>query len=152
MQTETVVIRCAQCRTRNRVPKQRLGDRPVCGKCQAPLPTHVVYDKPVVVTDTTFQQEIGAFDGVAVLDIWAPWCGPCQMVGPMLEQLAAEWAGQIKIGKLDMDQNPITPSQFAVQSVPTLLFFKQGKLVQTLIGAQPKANVAKVIQSLASSG
>ena len=97
---------------------------------------------------SNFQSTLDSAQTPVLVDFFAQWCGPCQMVGPMLEQLAAEWAGHIKIGKLDMDQNPMTPSRFAVQSVPTLLFFNGGQLVQTLIGAQSKAAIVKVLRSL----
>jgi thioredoxin 1 len=94
----------------------------------------------VVVTDTTFEQEIEKHNGLAVVDFWATWCGPCRMVAPILDQLAAEYRGA-KVAKLDVDANQQTTMRFNVRSIPTILFFKDGKLVDTVIGAVPKAKL-----------
>lgn len=95
----------------------------------------------LVVTDTTFESEIEKHDGLAVVDFWATWCGPCRMVAPILDQLAAEFTGKAKVAKLDVDTNQRTASRFNVRSIPTILFFKDGKLVDTVIGAVPKAKL-----------
>lgn len=95
----------------------------------------------LVVTDTTFESEIEKHDGLAVVDFWATWCGPCRMVAPILDQLAAEFVGKAKVAKLDVDTNQRTASRFNVRSIPTILFFKDGKLVDTVIGAVPKAKL-----------
>lgn len=94
----------------------------------------------VVVTDTTFEQEIEKHNGLAVVDFWATWCGPCRMVAPILDQLAAEYR-TAKVAKLDVDANQQTAMRFNVRSIPTILFFKDGKLVDTVIGAVPKAKL-----------
>jgi thioredoxin 1 len=93
------------------------------------------------VTDTTFEQEIEKYDGLAVVDFWATWCGPCRMVAPILEQLAAEYSGRARVAKMDVDANPHTTIKFNVRSIPTILFFKNGKVVDTVIGAVPKAKL-----------
>ena len=95
----------------------------------------------VAVTDTTFEQEVEKFDGLAVVDFWAAWCGPCRMVAPILEQLAAEYGGRAKVVKMDVDANPHTTIKFNVRSIPTILFFKGGKVVDTVIGAVPKGKL-----------
>ncbi|HEX6533959.1 MAG TPA: thioredoxin [Gemmatimonadaceae bacterium] len=95
----------------------------------------------LVVTDTTFETEIEKHDGLAVVDFWATWCGPCRMVAPILEQLASEYAGKAKVAKLDVDANQRTATRFNVRSIPTILFFKGGKLVDTVIGAVPRAKL-----------
>jgi thioredoxin 1 len=92
----------------------------------------------VTVTDATFASEIEGHAGVAVVDLWATWCGPCRMIAPMLEELAGEFAGRVKVAKLDVDSNPAVSQRFNVRSIPTLLFFKDGKLVDQVIGAVPK--------------
>jgi thioredoxin 1 len=100
----------------------------------------------VVVTDTTFEQEIEQHDGLAVVDFWATWCGPCRMVAPILDQLAAQYNGKAKVAKLDVDANQRTAMRFNVRSIPTILFFKNGKLVDTVIGAVPKAKLESKFQ------
>lgn len=92
----------------------------------------------LAVTDQTFETEIEKHDGLAVVDFWAAWCGPCRMIAPILDQLATEFAGKVKVAKLDVDSNVKTSSRFNVRSIPTLLFFKNGKLVDTVVGVWPK--------------
>ncbi|HEX2094207.1 MAG TPA: thioredoxin [Longimicrobiaceae bacterium] len=100
----------------------------------------------VTVTDDNFQAEIAGASGLAVVDFWATWCGPCRMVAPIVEQLAQEYAGRVKVGKLDVDSNPRSAAQFNVRSIPTILFFKDGKLVDTVVGAVPRQALEQKIQ------
>ncbi len=95
----------------------------------------------VVVTDDTFATEIEQHDGLAVVDFWATWCGPCRMVAPILDQLAGEYQGKAKVAKLDVDENQRTMTRFNVRSIPTILFFKDGQLVDSVIGAVPKTTL-----------
>jgi thioredoxin 2 len=148
MTPDSVILRCKQCGTKNRVPKQRLNDRPICGKCRAPLPPDPIFDQPVVVTDQTFQQEVLDFSGPVLLDCWAPWCGPCQMVAPLLIQLAKEFAGRAKIAKLNVDQNPITAGRYHVMSIPTILLFKNGQLVNSIAGALSKNEMDRHLRGI----
>ena len=92
----------------------------------------------VAVTDADFEQEIEKHDGLAVVDFWATWCGPCRMIAPILDQLAIEYQGKAKVAKLDVDSNIRTATRFNVRSIPAVLFFKNGKLVDQVIGAVPK--------------
>lgn len=92
----------------------------------------------VEITDDNFQSEVEGASGLAVVDFWAEWCGPCRMVGPIVEQLAEEYAGEVKVGKLDVDSNQKTAMRFNVRSIPSILFFKDGQLVDTVVGAVPK--------------
>jgi len=98
--------------------------------------------KTVVVTDDSFPSEVEQQSGLAVVDFWATWCGPCRMIAPILDQLSEEYAGRVKITKLDVDANQKTAARFQVRSIPTLLFFKDGKLVDQVIGAVPKTALA----------
>jgi len=115
-----------------------------CGRCGASLQAgssagNAQETKPVVVTDATFQREILQAKGQPVLvDCWAPWCGPCRMVGPIMDQLAAESQGRYRIAKLNVDENPVTAAQYQIASIPTMLIFRDGKLIDRIIGAQPK--------------
>ena len=95
----------------------------------------------VEVTDNDFETEIEKHEGLAVVDFWATWCGPCRMIGPVLDQLSIEYAGKAKVAKLDVDTNIRTPARFQVRSIPAILFFKDGKLVDQVIGAVPKAHL-----------
>ncbi|HEY2377025.1 MAG TPA: thioredoxin [Gemmatimonadaceae bacterium] len=92
----------------------------------------------VVVTDATFEQEVEKHDGLSVVDFWATWCGPCRIISPILDQLSVEYEGRVKISKMDVDANIKTASRFNVRSIPMLLFFKNGKVVDQIIGAVPK--------------
>jgi len=100
-------------------------------------------DHPVEVTDRTFTDEVLSFRGPVLVDCWAPWCGPCRMVAPVLDQLAPEYAGRVKIAKLNVDENPMTSSQYAIQSIPTMLLFKNGQQVNKLVGALPKNEIER---------
>lgn len=147
MNPDSMIIRCGQCGTKNRVPKQRLNDGPVCGKCREALPAKQSFDHPVIVTDQSFQQEVLGYPGPVLLDCWAPWCGPCQMMAPVLVQLARDYGGQVKIAKLNVDQNPIIASRYHVMSVPTLLMFKNGQLINSLAGALSEDQLKQQLRS-----
>ena len=144
------VISCSKCGSKNRVDPARAEEsQPKCGKCGAPLDlsrasAEVDDKKPLIVTDATFDRNILRAQGKPVLvDCWAPWCGPCRMIGPIMEQLAAESSGRYKIAKLNVDENPRIAAQFQIQSIPTMLIFKDGKLVDRLVGAQPKPAIVE---------
>jgi len=94
-----------------------------------------------VVTDGDFEQEIVQADKPALVDFWAAWCGPCRTVGPVVAELADEYAGKVKVAKLDVDQNKETAMKYGIRSIPTLLLFKDGQVVDQLIGAHPKSSI-----------
>ncbi|MBN2124163.1 MAG: thioredoxin TrxC [Deltaproteobacteria bacterium] len=141
MDQQAVIIRCPDCGAKNRVPQARLGDRPICGKCRHTLPARSFHDRPMEVSDSIFQGEVLSFDGPVLVDCWAPWCGPCRMVAPILDQLASEYAGRVKIAKLNVDENPATASRYGIQSIPTMLLFNRGRQVDRLVGALPKQEI-----------
>ena len=147
------VVVCQKCGSKNRVePREAAGRVARCGKCGQPLQVAqatepVDQHKPLVITDDSFQREVLSARGAVLVDCWAPWCGPCRMVGPIMDQLAAESNGRYRIAKLNVDENPQTAAQFQILSIPTMLIFKDGKLVDKLIGAQPKQSIAARLQA-----
>ena len=100
------------------------------------------------VSDATFEEEIIKADIPAMVDFWAEWCGPCKMVGPVVESLAKEYEGKIKIAKMDVDENRETPAKFGIRSIPTLILFKDGKVAHTIIGAVPKGDIEEELKKL----
>ncbi|MBB6100146.1 thioredoxin 1 [Deinobacterium chartae] len=105
--------------------------------------------KPIEITDQTFASEIQK--GLTLVDFWAPWCGPCRMIAPVLEELAEEYQGKVRITKLNVDENPETAMKFRVMSIPTLILFRDGQPIDTIVGAHPKRSfVAKFDQHLAA--
>ncbi|MCQ3930385.1 MAG: thioredoxin [Chloroflexi bacterium] len=107
-----------------------------------------VINKPVHVTDATFEQEVLQSELPVLVDFWAAWCGPCRMVAPILEKLAGEFAGKVKIAKVDVDANPSLSSAFQIMSIPTLMFVKQGKIVGQAAGAAPEAALRDALNQL----
>jgi thioredoxin 1 len=99
------------------------------------------------VTDASFEQDVLQSNTPVLVDFWAEWCGPCRMVAPVLDQLAAEQAGKLKVVKLNVDENPQTPAKFAIRGIPTVILFKNGQAVATQVGAAPKATFAALVAS-----
>jgi thioredoxin 1 len=97
--------------------------------------------KPFEVTDNNFQQEVIDAEGKVLVDFWAPWCGPCRMMGPVIDEIAAEYGTSLKVGKLNVDENPNTASKYGVMSIPTLLVFENGEVVNKMVGFRPKKDL-----------
>src|ERR671910_205965 len=107
--------------------------------------------RPIVLTDLNFREEISKYP-VMLIDFWAPWCGPCRMVSPIIEQLASEYAGRVVFGKLNIDENQMVPRSFGIQSIPTMMILKNSRVVDILVGALPKAQIqVKIQQHLSDS-
>ena len=104
-----------------------------------------------VFTDSNFDQEVLKSANPVVVDFWAPWCGPCRVVSPIIEELAGEFEGKVKVGKLNVDENQMKASEYGIMSIPSIVFFKNGKPVKTMIGAQSKENFKKGIEEALSS-
>ncbi|HYW11945.1 MAG TPA: thioredoxin [Longimicrobium sp.] len=105
-------------------------------------------DNIKTITDGNFQSEIADNNGLSMVDFWAAWCGPCRIIAPFVEAIADEYSGRVTVGKLDVDTNQQTAAQFGVRSIPTVLFFKDGKVVDTVVGAVPKQALDRKIQEL----
>ena len=97
--------------------------------------------KPIEITDANFQKEVLESTVPVLVDFWAVWCGPCKMIAPVVEEIAGEYSGKLKVGKVDVDNNPEVPLKFGIRSIPTLMIFKGGKVVEQIIGAVPKRNL-----------
>jgi len=138
------IIRCAACGANNRVRPEQAGQA-VCGRCKSPLAAPA---RPALVTDGNFHSVVEQSPLPVLLDLWADWCGPCRMVAPVIEQLAAELAGRVRVGKLNVDQNPATAARFGVQSIPTLLILKGGREAGRIVGAQPKGEILRQLQAV----
>ena len=123
--SDTRLMRCPSCGATNRVPQDKLdqGLAPVCGRCKTPLP---VNSNPVTVTDATFTAEVERSPLPVLLGLWALLCGPCRMIGQVLDQLASEMGGRVRFAKLNVDENPRTAARFNVSGIPTLLVLKGG--------------------------
>jgi len=104
--------------------------------------------KPVEVTDSNFESEVLKSDIPVIVDFWAVWCGPCKMIAPIMEDFASEYDGKIKVTKLDVDNNPNAAVKYGIRSIPTVLYFKDGKVVEQIIGAYPKSHFEEKLQKL----
>jgi thioredoxin len=141
---EHTLLPCPQCQAKNRLPTNRVHDRPKCGRCGAPLnPRNQSPTKPIVITDRNFDTDVLGSPLPVLLDCWAPWCGPCRMVGPIIDELAREWSGRVRVAKMNTDENPQTAGRFQIRSIPTLLVFNKGQLQSTMVGALPKQEIQK---------
>jgi thioredoxin len=162
------IVTCEKCGAKNRVDERVtvVGKEPVCGRCGARLPTDggasseergasggassegqrsADESKPKTITDSTFEREVlvASNSKPVLLDCWAAWCGPCRMIAPMLDELAAESAGLYRVAKLNVDDNPKTAGALGVRSIPTLFIYKGGQQVERIVGAQPKHVLAE---------
>ncbi|MFZ1984335.1 MAG: thioredoxin domain-containing protein [Desulfatitalea sp.] len=135
----TLTLRCGQCRVKNRVPEAKLHEGPKCGRCGAPLEhQEVLSGRAVMVSDANFDQAVLRSPLPVLLYAWAPWCSVCSGTGPMVEQLALETKGKVRVAKVNIDTNPKLANQYNILSVPAFFVFDAGQLKLHLPGAVPK--------------
>ncbi len=103
---------------------------------------------PIAVTDASFDADVKQSDLPVIVDFWAEWCGPCKQIAPALEEIATEMQGRVTVAKLNIDENPTTPSQYGVRGIPTLMLFKDGEVAATKIGAMPKGKLVEWVESV----
>ena len=135
------VVACPACGAKNRVPAASSG-KPTCGKCSAALPWLVD------ATDSDFDQ-ITDTARLVLVDLWAPWCGPCRMVAPILEKLSREFAASLKVVKVNVDGSPHISQRFNASSIPMLVFMRNGEAIDTVVGAQPEHVLRAAVERLA---
>jgi thioredoxin 2 len=150
---ETIVI-CPKCGAKNRVNERAAATKqPVCGRCGTKLSLAPGDAHPIEVTDATFERFLSdAGDKPVLIDAWATWCPPCRALAPTIDALARESVGRYVVGKLDTDKNPQTAGRFNIASIPTMLIFKRGHLVDQIVGLQPKAAIASRLDKHTTTG
>jgi thioredoxin 2 len=125
----------------------RLDQGPCCGKCKAPLSTAEL-GRVVEVTDQTFDREVLGSGMPVLVDCWAPWCGPCRSVAPVMEALAGKWAGRVRVMKLNLDENPGIGARYRISSGPTMMLVKNGQIKDTLVGAHPQETLEAALERI----
>jgi thioredoxin 2 len=141
------LIACQHCGATNRVPVEKIkgGREAVCGRCK----THLSFaSEPLIVTDETFAAVVEGSPLPVLLDMWAPWCGPCRIVGPVIDELARELEGRLRVGKVNVDENPVTSERFVIRSIPALLVLRAGREVDRIVGVQPKAEILRRLEKV----
>jgi len=135
-----ITVRCQFCDTWNRVLAGRASDRPKCGKCGKPM----LIDRPIALNDETFARTIAESDVPVVVDFYADWCGPCKIMAPAVDQLAADNQGKLLVAKLDTDRSPRTAQSFDIRGIPTVIVFQGGKEARRSSGAMPAPALRKL--------
>jgi thioredoxin 2 len=146
MSKDILEITCPNCGTKNRVPRERLGERARCGKCRSPLPLDM--STPIEITDANFDREVISFPGPIVVEFYSTQCGYSRMLAPVIEELAAEYAGRIRFARLNVNLNPATSNRYAIQGTPTLILFRHGTFVNRLVGVMDKSELRRMLQTI----
>jgi thioredoxin len=139
------LIRCRGCGATSRVPRGKVyaGLEAICERCRRPL---TIEGRPRTVTDASFAADVERAPSPVLLDAWAPWCWPCQIIAAVIEEIAIEMAGRVRVGRLDVDENRSTAGRFGITSLPTLLVLDRGREVDRIVGLSTKAEIARRIE------
>ena len=136
------VVRCRKCGAKNKVNLSMINSGPKCGKCGEKL---FIPDSAMEINEAQFEEEVLKETIPTVVDFWAPWCGPCRMVSPILEEIAKGYPGRIKVVKINTDENPTIASQFGIQGIPTIILFRNGHEIDRLVGAIPRDHIERFL-------
>ena len=140
--TDSLHIVCPHCHTTNRISRENLSHAPHCGSCHKPL----FEAHPVLLNEANFDRHISRNQIAVLVDFWAEWCGPCKMIGPIVDEMATTFEGRVKVVKINIDQNPGVPRKYAVRGIPTLMMFKNGVVASTQVGAVGKAQLNQFVE------
>jgi len=144
MSQQSFLVKCRSCGSKNRIRLIVQTAQPVCGRCKTPLE---ILDRPVEVGTASFQSEVIDWPGLVLVDFWADWCGPCRTLAPVLEQIARKRAGRLKVVKVNTEREPELAARFGIRSIPSLLLFRDGKLVDQVAGTLPEAQLLQWIDT-----
>lgn len=136
------IVRCRNCGARNRILPEKIGSHPKCGKCRTELQ---IPRSTVPVSGNEFQREVLEETIPTAVDFWAPWCGPCRIMEPVLEDVARSYPGRVKIVKMNSDENPAIAARYGIQGIPTLILFRDGREVDRLVGAAPREHILRFL-------
>jgi thioredoxin 2 len=141
--TDALLLACPRCSTLNRFPRERLaaGNTGKCGQCSSPL-----FDgHPVDLGAGNFEAHAAKSDLPVLVDFWAPWCGPCKAIAPIVEEIAGEYDGKLKVTKLNVDDHPATAAKYGIRGIPNLIILKGGAVKEQIVGAVPKTKLVAAI-------
>ncbi len=141
---KTATVACPFCDTLNRVDMTRIGRHPKCGHCGKPI----LLDRPLAISDATFDQVTTGTTVPVVVDFYADWCGPCKIMAPLLDDVAHRRAGEMLVVKLDTDKNPVTGQRFGIKGIPTLIAFRKGQEVGRRVGAVPSSELEAFLETI----
>jgi thioredoxin 2 len=138
-----IEVRCGSCGRVNAVPVKRADQQPSCGACHVPL----ALAEPISLTDATFGELLNQVTLPVLVDFWAPWCGPCRVMGPILEQFAKTKAGQVLVAKVDTQENQAVAASLGIQNIPTLILFRKGKEIRRQVGLVPELQLEQMLRA-----
>jgi thioredoxin 2 len=141
-ETTIVILACSSCRSSNRVPPAKLGKRARCGNCKIELTLEAPYP---IASAAEFSELVGQSPLPVLVDFWAPWCGPCRVVGPEMEKLARQQSGSLVVAKVNTDEIPEVANRFGIRGIPTFILFKDGREFKRASGAMPAAQIAAAV-------
>ena len=148
MGTGDRIIPCDHCGTKNRIPSDRTVEKAFCGKCHKLIVINGSQFYPTSANDVSFNNIVINHQGTVLVDFWASWCRPCRMMSPILDELSKKYAGKLKVVKVNIDENPLSASRYDIRSIPSLLIFKDGKLMKSITGAQQRDVLERVLTGI----